>query len=70
MIEIMFIINMGLVHLQSTFIIYKEGYIKHYIPYAKNKLWRILYKILDRNKFNRGYDFCESSPPLKFMKRY
>jgi len=66
----MFIINMGLVHLQSTFIIYKEGYIKHYIPDAKNKLWRILYKILYRNKFNRGYDFCESSPPLKFTKTH
>jgi|LFRM01.1.fsa_nt_gb hypothetical protein len=38
MVEVMFIINMGLVHLQSTFIIYKEGYIKHYIPDAKNKL--------------------------------
>ena len=34
----MFIINMELVHLQSTFIIYKEGYIKHYIPDTKNKL--------------------------------
>ena len=44
----MFIINMELVHLQSTFIIYKEGYIKQLFND---------YELVNKNKvlFTEGY---------------